>query len=192
MTAAAQPRRLGRDGVAPALCIFLGIRNIFRYKSAMRIIIILLSLLAAPAAVAQQVIAGPIEAEILRVIDGDTVDVRAHIWPGHSVQTRVRLAGIDAPEIRRVACEAEREAGHAARVFVENLLQPGGTSGTRVHIRNVHLGSFAGRVIAAMDLPDGRDLGSVLLEEGLVTPYDARGGWCPSVDAAQEASASRS
>lgn len=143
-------------------------------------------------AAAQQVITGPIEAEILRVIDGDTVEVRAHIWPGHSVQTRVRLADVDAPEIRRVACEAEREAGHAARAFVESLLQPDGASGVRVHIRNVHLGSFAGRVIAAMDLPDGRDLGSVLLEEGLATPYSARGGWCVSVESAQEASASRS
>ncbi|AZU05340.1 nuclease-like protein [Glycocaulis alkaliphilus] len=162
----------------------------------MRIIITLLSILAAPMAAAQQVIPGPLEAEILRVIDGDTIEVRAFIWPGHSVETRVRLADVDAPEIRRVQCEAEREAGHRAKAFVENLLTPEGQPGGRVAIRNVQLGSFAGRVIAAMDLPDGRDLGSVLLEAGLATPYNARGGWCPSLEStlesAQEASASRS
>jgi len=60
----------------------------------------------------------------------------------------------------------------------------------------VTLGSFAGRVIAAITLPDNRDLGAVLIEEGLATPYSARGGWCPSLESsletAQEASASRS
>ncbi|KPP81190.1 MAG: nuclease (SNase domain protein) [Oceanicaulis sp. HLUCCA04] len=149
-------------------------------------------MITAPMATAQQTIAGPIEAEILRVIDGDTVEVRAFIWPGHSVETHVRLADVDAPEIRRVECEAEREAGHAARLFVEDQLMPGG----RLHIRNVTLGSFAGRVIAAITLPDNRDLGAVLIEEGLATPYSARGGWCPSLESsletAQEASASRS
>lgn len=166
----------------------------------MRIIIVLLSLVTAPMAAAQHVIAGPVEAEIVGVIDGDTVDVRAFIWPGHSVETRVRLADVDAPEIRRVACGAEREAGHAARRFVEDLLMPDGEPGMRVHIRNVTLGSFAGRVIAGLALPDGRDLGALLLEEGLATPYTARGGWCPVLESSleralelpQEAAASRS
>ncbi|MFC4725842.1 thermonuclease family protein [Glycocaulis abyssi] len=149
---------------------------------------------------AQRIIPGPLEAEVLRVIDGDTVEVRAFVWPGHSVETRVRLADVDAPEIRRVACEEEREAGHRAKALVEALLAPEGQSGGRVAIRNVQLGSFAGRVIAVMELPDGRDLGAVLLEAGLATPYNARGGWCPSLESslesslevAQEASASRS
>lgn len=162
----------------------------------MRNIIFLLSMITAPVAAAQQTISGPVEAEMLRVIDGDTIEVRAFIWPGHSVQTRVRLADVDAPEIRRVDCDAEREAGHAARVFVEDLLMPGGAPGGRVHISNITLGSFAGRVIAAITLPDERDLGAVLLEAGLATPYSARGGWCPSLDSSletpQEASASRS
>lgn len=162
----------------------------------MRIIIVLLSMLIAPMAVAQRIIPGPVEAQVLRVIDGDTIEVRAFIWPGHSVETRVRLADVDAPEIRRVACEEEREAGHRAKAFVENLLTPGGQQAARVSIRDVRLGSFAGRVIAAMELPDGRDLGAVLLEAGLATPYNARGGWCPSLESsletAQEASASRS
>lgn len=162
----------------------------------MRIIIILLSIITTPVAVGQQVIPGPVEAQVLRVIDGDTIEVRAFIWPGHSVETHVRLADVDAPEIRRVACEEEREAGHAAKAFVESLLSPEGQPEGRVSIRNVQLGSFAGRVIASMDLPDGRDLGTLLLEEGLATPYSARGGWCPllesSLEATQETSASRS
>ncbi len=159
----------------------------------MRIIIIFLTLAFVPAAEAQRVISGPVEAEVVRVIDGDTIEVRAFIWPGHSVETRVRLADVDAPELRRVSCEEEREAGFAAKAFVEGLLAG---NGMRVQISEVRLGSFAGRVIAHMALRDGRDLGALLMEEGHATPYSARGGWCPTPETQQaaqdDAAASRS
>jgi endonuclease YncB( thermonuclease family) len=38
-------------------------------------------------------------AEVVRVIDGDTFEARVRIWPGMDVTTRVRLRGIDAPEL---------------------------------------------------------------------------------------------
>jgi hypothetical protein len=38
-------------------------------------------------------------AEVVRVIDGDTFEARVRIWPGMDVTTRVRLRGIDAPEM---------------------------------------------------------------------------------------------
>ena len=39
-------------------------------------------------------------AEALRVLDGDTFEARVRVWPGFDVTTRVRLRGIDAPEMR--------------------------------------------------------------------------------------------
>ena len=53
-------------------------------------------------------------AEVLRVIDGDTFVARVHIWPGMDVTTRVRLRGIDAPELH-ARCEEERSQALAAR-----------------------------------------------------------------------------
>ena len=38
-------------------------------------------------------------AEVVRVLDGDTFEARVRIWPGMEVTTRVRLRGIDAPEM---------------------------------------------------------------------------------------------
>src|SRR5450759_3535141 len=38
-------------------------------------------------------------AEVVRVLDGDTFEARVRIWPGMDVTTRVRLRGIDAPEL---------------------------------------------------------------------------------------------
>lgn len=115
---------------------------------------------------------GPIPAEVIRVIDGDTIQVRAHIWPGHSVETRVRLAGVDTPEIRRPDCEAERTLGYEAQAFVSARLEPG----QAVNLHDVELGSFAGRVIADIAL-DETKLSALLLEAGLAQPYGAS-DWC--------------
>src|SRR5690348_13647193 len=52
--------------------------------------------------------------EVLRVIDGDTFEARVHLWPGLTATTRVRLRGIDAPELR-ARCAEERSRAEAAR-----------------------------------------------------------------------------
>ena len=51
------------------------------------------------------------------MIDGDTIVVRARIWLGQEVETRVRLAGADAPELNG-GCEVERRLARRARDFV--------------------------------------------------------------------------
>lgn len=109
---------------------------------------------------------GPIPAEVVEVIDGDTIAVRAHIWPGHSVETRVRLSGVDAPETRRPDCEAERALGHRATEAVRDLLP----AGSAVSLYQVELGSFAGRVVARLETVSG-DLGDWLSAQGLAQPY---------------------
>ncbi len=58
---------------------------------------------------------GPIPARVERVVDGDTLAVRARIWPGHEVAVLVRLDGVDAPQLRRPRCARERRRGEAAR-----------------------------------------------------------------------------
>lgn len=120
---------------------------------------------------------GPIPAEVVEVIDGYTIAVRAHIWPGHSVETRVRLAGIDAPETRRPHCEAERALGHEASQAVAGLLPPG----RAVSLFDVELGSFAGRVVARLQTQDGEDLSAWLTAQGLAQPY-GRSDFCAAPD----------
>src|SRR5690606_516345 len=59
-------------------------------------------------------IAGPIEARVLRVIDGDTLLVEARPWPQQKIEVYVRIRGIDTPEIRS-KCPQIREAALSAR-----------------------------------------------------------------------------
>ena len=44
---------------------------------------------------------GPYHAELIRVVDGDTVKVRVKTWIDHEVIASVRIKGIDAPELYR-------------------------------------------------------------------------------------------
>ncbi|WAP70646.1 hypothetical protein [Jiella pelagia] len=75
-------------------------------------------IIALPAAEAgelayQREIAGPVAANVVKVRDGDTVEVEAFVWPMQSVHVAVRLRGIDAPE-KRGKCEAEKAAAARA------------------------------------------------------------------------------
>ncbi len=121
---------------------------------------------------AGDVIAGPVQAEVLRIVDGDTLAVRALIWPGQSVTIKVRLAGIDAPELFRPHCPAERIRAVRARDFVRRH------SGAAITLNAVHLGKYAGRVVARVRISSGEDLSALLLQAGLARPVRDRTPWC--------------
>jgi endonuclease YncB( thermonuclease family) len=119
---------------------------------------------------------GPVPARVVSVIDGDTLVVRARIWLGQELETRVRLSGIDTPELTG-GCVRERALAERARRLVVEIV-----AGREVVLREVRLGKYAGRVVASITTDDGRDLGSILLSAGLARPYDGgpRGHWCPA------------
>jgi len=80
-----------------------------------------LALVATPiTAVARDDIKGPVSAEILRVIDGDTLLVEARPWPQQTMEVYVRIRGIDAPEMPS-SCADVRRAGIDARHALESL-----------------------------------------------------------------------
>jgi micrococcal nuclease len=117
---------------------------------------------------------GPVAAEVLRVIDGDTIEVRAHIWLGHQVTTLVRVGGIDAPELRG-KCEGERAAARRAKARIEEHI-----NGRQVILRDIRFEKYAGRVMSKVETEAGEDLGAALTREGLVRTYGGakRAPWC--------------
>ncbi|BDA86831.1 hypothetical protein Sa4125_43730 [Aureimonas sp. SA4125] len=129
---------------------------------------------AASTLAAEPRIAGPVAADIVKVRDGDTVEVEAHIWPQQVVRVAVRLRGIDAPELK-ARCDAEKTAAIAARTRLTALLAPGG-----VTLSNISGDKYFGRVLAELNTADGTDVGRALLREGLVVAYGGktRRDWC--------------
>ena len=113
--------------------------------------------------------------DVVSVYDGDTIRVHAAPWPGVQIETSVRVAGVDTPEIRG-RCPAERSAAIAARDFVRELLAGAGDVAL---LEPIH-GLYAGRVVADV-LIDGESLSRLLLAAGHGRPYDgqtARQPWC--------------
>jgi len=139
-------------------------------------------------------LAGPLPAWVVSVIDGDTLEVRVHIWLGQDLNIRVRLAGIDAPELKG-KCDREKDLARRARAYLLARLDPAdsgvgakagagaGAGAGEIRLREVRYGKFAGRVLARVETLDGTDLGQDLIAAGLARPYDGRrrASWCEQV-----------
>jgi endonuclease YncB( thermonuclease family) len=113
-------------------------------------------------------------AEVLRVVDGDTFEARVHLWPGLDLTTRVRLRGIDAPELK-ARCSEERAKAEAARDALRSVLAQG-----EVAISRVTLDKYGGRVVADASTGATPDVSMALASSGWVRRYAGgrRDGWC--------------
>ena len=113
-------------------------------------------------------------AEVVRVIDGDTFEARVRIWPGMDITTRVRLRGIDAPELR-ARCDDERVKALAARDALARLLAQGA-----VGISHVGQDKYGGRVDADVSTARTPDVSATMLQGGFARRYSGgrRESWC--------------
>jgi endonuclease YncB( thermonuclease family) len=103
---------------------------------------------------------GAYRAEVLRVIDGDTLEARVMIWLDQAVTTRVRLRDVDAPELNG-SCMGERAAADAARTALAALV------GVRpVILTDIGRDKYGGRIVARVSTMDGVDAGRTLVSAG--------------------------
>jgi endonuclease YncB( thermonuclease family) len=111
--------------------------------------------------------------DVLRTIDGDTFVARVHL-SDRDIVTRVRLRGIDAPELK-AACAREFRMAQAASSALRALLDDGG-----VTISNIGADKYARRVDADVATARTPNVSSALLASGQVRSYNGghRSGWC--------------
>jgi len=110
---------------------------------------------------AKEQLPGPYPADVLRVIDGDTVEVRVHLWPGLSQVTHIRLRDVNTPELHS-RCHTQRDIAWAAKDFLTNLL-----AGQTVHVSQVADDKYGGRFDAYMILSDGQNVSQLIAASGL-------------------------
>ena len=113
-------------------------------------------------------------AEVVRVIDGDTFEARVRIWPGMDVTTRVRLRGIDTPELH-AHCDDERVKALAARDALARLLAEGS-----VGISRIGQDKYGGRVDADVSTARTPNVSEALFDGGYARRYSGgrRESWC--------------
>ena len=129
---------------------------------------------AAPAVATAGALRGAHAAEVVRVLDGDTFEARVRIWPGMEITTRVRLRGIDAPEMH-ARCDDERVRAVAARDALTRILNEGA-----VGIARIGQDKYGGRVDADVSTARTPDVSAALFERGLARRYSGgrRESWC--------------
>ena len=119
-------------------------------------------------------ILGPVKADVVRVVDGDTIKVNAHVWNDIRVMTSVRVLGVDTPELRG-KCFKEKEMAVAAKQFVIDTI-----SNEPIYLRNIKTDKFGGRVLAEVYLGNGHSLSEMLIQSKHGREYNGgkRKGWC--------------
>jgi endonuclease YncB( thermonuclease family) len=112
--------------------------------------------------------------DVIRTIDGDTFEARVHLWPGLDLTTRVRLRGIDAPELK-ASCPQELQLAEAAGSALRGLLGEG-----EVTIYNIGPDKYNGRVVADAATKRTDSISAALIAGGHARSYRGghRAGWC--------------
>jgi len=116
--------------------------------------------------------------DVIRTIDGDTFEARVHLSPGLDPTTRVRLRGIDAPELK-ASCPQELRMAEAATDALRALLGEG-----EVTISNIGPDKYYGRVDADVATKKTQNVSAAMLAAGHARSYNGghRSGWCTKSD----------
>ncbi|MGX4768425.1 thermonuclease family protein [Bradyrhizobium guangdongense] len=111
--------------------------------------------------------------DVIRTVDGDTFLARVHRRGGRDLVARVRLRGIDAPEMK-ASCQDELDKAEAATEALRSLLGQGG-----VAIYNLGSEKY-GRVLADVATQRTPNVSAAMLAGGYARSYNGghRDGWC--------------
>lgn len=103
---------------------------------------------------------GPYPGIVDRVVDGDTVHVRLDVGFDLTVYARIRVFGINAPEL-------STDAGKQAKAFAETICP----AGSAVRVLSHGWDKYGGRVDGEITAPGGVDLAKAMLDSGNAVVY---------------------
>ena len=113
---------------------------------------------------AEEIFEGPVFADVIEVLDGDTISVSASVWLEQDIMTHVRLLGVDTPEIKG-KCQKEKELARKAKQITVNFLR----TSKIIELRNVKRGKYF-RIVADV-FGDNISLTETLINSGYAVPY---------------------
>jgi len=110
-------------------------------------------------------------AKVLKVIDGDTVDVDIDLGFGVVLtDERVRIMGIDTPE-SRTRDKVEKKFGLASKARLKELLGKTAILKTQINKNGEDMKGKFGRILGDFVSVDGRMVTDILVEEGHAVAY---------------------
>ena len=110
-------------------------------------------------------------AHVLKIVDGDTVDVDIDLGFGVMLKDeRVRIMGIDTPE-SRTSDDVEKLFGLAAKHRLQELLGDECILKTQINKDGEDMKGKFGRILGDFVAHDGRMVTDILIEEGHCVAY---------------------
>ena len=110
-------------------------------------------------------------AKVVKVVDGDTVDVDIDLGFGVTLtDERVRIMGIDTPE-SRTRDKVEKKFGLASKARLKSLLGKTAVLKTQINKNGEDMKGKFGRILGDFVAPDGRMVTDILVEEGHAVAY---------------------
>lgn len=138
---------------------------------------LLLTLLLIPSLALAQKAGVTYDAQITRVIDGDTLAFRADFLPEPlKKELSIRVYGVDTPEKgHRAKCPKEAQRGDMASAFTKQQL----AQAKKRQIVLMDWDKYGGRVLGDV-LLDGKSLRDMLIKNGFAREYygEAKTSWC--------------
>jgi endonuclease YncB( thermonuclease family) len=115
---------------------------------------------------------------VLRVIDGDTVEIEAdYLPPELGKKLLVRILGVDTPEKGfRAHCKDENLLSLKAKLFTEQLIRNANT----IELKMKSWDKYGGRVLGDIII-DGKSLSESLVKSKFAVPYNGEKktyDWC--------------
>lgn len=116
-----------------------------------------------------------VPARVGYIVDGDTFAGIVQLQDDIEISVRVRLRNVDTPELHG-QCVNEIIMANLARDRLAQLLPVDSV----IELQNIKDDKYLGRIDANVILPDGRDVGDVLVAEKFGRPYSGgrRKSWC--------------
>ena len=115
------------------------------------------------------------EWEILRVIDGDTLEIKNECFP-KELKLSVRVNSVDTPEKgSRAKCDKEAKLAEKASKFTKQFVGKNKTAS----FRNIKWDKYGGRLLADVEI-NGKNLAGELVKNNYARSYDGKkkGSWC--------------
>ncbi len=108
---------------------------------------------------------------IIKVVDGDTVDVDIDLGFGISLNNeRVRIMGIDTPE-SRTRDKVEKKFGLASKARLKELLGKKSVLKTQINKKGEDMKGKFGRVLGDFVTDSGKMITEIMIKEGHCVPY---------------------
>jgi len=114
------------------------------------------------------------QARAIRIVDGDTLDLEIDLGFRVSLNERVRLLGVDTPELRSSDPEERlraKEAKELVAIWCMHSADGKKASDWPLVVRSRKTGKYGRWLARIWRISDGQELGRYLLDEGLGELY---------------------